>query len=77
MGRVLLAMLSDSAIDEYLEATDLEPLTPHTITDPEEFRSVLLETRAQGYALVDQELEEGFVRSRYPSETARRMSSQQ
>ena len=60
MGRVLLAMLSDSEIDEYLEATDLEPLTPHTITDPKEFRSMLLETRAEGYALVDQELEEGL-----------------
>ena len=60
MGRVLLAMLSDSEIDEYLEATALEPLTPHTITDPEEFRPVLLETRAEGYALVDQELEEGL-----------------
>jgi IclR family pca regulon transcriptional regulator len=62
MGRVLLAGLSDQEIDEYLEKTQLEQLTPHTITDPVELRKVIEVVRTDGYAVVDQELEEG-VRS--------------
>ena len=40
----------------------LPALTPHTITDPVSARTLLRETESYGYALVDQELEEG-VRS--------------
>jgi IclR family pca regulon transcriptional regulator len=62
MGRVLLAGLPPNDIDEFIARTSLEPLTPHTITDPERLRSTLEKVRADGYAMVDQELEEG-VRS--------------
>lgn len=62
MGRVLLAGCSDDELDAYIERTSLEKLTPHTITDPRRFRSIVLEARSEGFALVDQELEEG-VRS--------------
>jgi IclR family pca regulon transcriptional regulator len=62
MGRVLLAGLTDAQIDEYIAQTSLEQLTENTVTDPARFRSILMKVRAQGYALVDQELEEG-VRS--------------
>jgi IclR family transcriptional regulator, pca regulon regulatory protein len=62
MGRVLLAGLTDAEIDDYIERTELAELTKHTITDSSHFRAILMKTRAQGYALVDQELEEG-VRS--------------
>lgn len=62
MGRVLLSGLSDSQIDDYIERTRLEGLTPRTVTDPDELRSAIDEVRAKGFALVDQELEEG-VRS--------------
>lgn len=62
MGRVLLAGLSDSQVDEYLEQTAFEKLTSHTITDNAEFRAILDEVRSKGFSLVDQELEEG-VRS--------------
>ena len=62
MGRVLLAGLSTWDLDEYVAATVFEKLTPHTVTDPDEFRALIEKTRAEGYALVDQELEEG-VRS--------------
>jgi IclR family pca regulon transcriptional regulator len=62
MGRVLLSGLSDSQIDDYIELTRLERLTPRTVTDPDELRSAIDEVRAKGFALVDQELEEG-VRS--------------
>jgi IclR family pca regulon transcriptional regulator len=62
MGRVLLSGLPDSQIDDYIEQTRLERLTPHTITDPDEFRSAIGNVRVKGFALVDQELEVG-VRS--------------
>jgi IclR family pca regulon transcriptional regulator len=62
MGRVLLAGLADAEIDDYVSRTKLEKLTPNTVTDPARFRAILMKVRDQGYALVDQELEEG-VRS--------------
>jgi IclR family pca regulon transcriptional regulator len=59
---VLLAGLTDAQIDEYIASTRLEKLTVNTVTEPAKFRATLMKVRAQGYALVDQELEEG-VRS--------------
>ncbi|MDQ0934778.1 IclR family transcriptional regulator domain-containing protein [Streptomyces turgidiscabies] len=56
MGRVLLADLPQAA----RQAPDLASLTPHTVTDPAAFARVLAEVREQGYALVDEELEEGL-----------------
>lgn len=62
MGRVLLAGLDEDELETYIAATQFEKLTPHTVTDPDEFRSIISRIRSDGYALVDQELEEG-VRS--------------
>jgi IclR family pca regulon transcriptional regulator len=62
MGRVLLAGLGDGEIDRYLETAELTALTSRTVTDRDDLRSILLRVRQQGYALVDQELEDG-VRS--------------
>lgn len=62
MGRVLLAGLPQSDLDEYIAHTRLERLTPHTITNKKAFRAVIEKTREDGFVLVDQELEEG-VRS--------------
>lgn len=62
MGRVLLSGLSDDDLKEYVSRTTFEKLTPNTITDPRRFRSIVTEVRSAGFALVDQELEEG-VRS--------------
>jgi IclR family pca regulon transcriptional regulator len=60
-GRVQLAHLPDDRLDDYLARVRLEPRTSHTVTDPRVLRRRLLETRAQGWALVDQELEEGVT----------------
>ncbi|MFD9465556.1 IclR family transcriptional regulator C-terminal domain-containing protein [Streptomyces sp. NPDC060027] len=38
----------------------LSPLTPRTITDPERFRAELGRVRKAGYAMVDEELEQGL-----------------
>ncbi len=60
MGRVLLADKPPAWLDAYLAATTLLPLTPHTIADPASLRAELSRIRSQGWALVDQELEEGL-----------------
>jgi IclR family pca regulon transcriptional regulator len=60
MGRVLLAELPPEELEEYLDETPLEPLTERTVTDPEELRAILDQCRAQGWTLVDQELELGL-----------------
>ena len=62
MGRVMLADLPDAQIDAFLARAELTPLTSRTVTDPVALRALLLEVREQGWALVDQELEDG-VRS--------------
>lgn len=61
MGRVLLASLPPAELDRYLASHKLEPVLPKTITDVRAFRTELRKVRAQGYALVNQELEEGLV----------------
>lgn len=61
-GRVLLAHLSAQELDTFLAEAALEQLTDHTVTDPDKLRLLLEEVRTKGYALVDQEVEEG-VRS--------------
>ncbi|HEX2782228.1 MAG TPA: IclR family transcriptional regulator C-terminal domain-containing protein [Ilumatobacteraceae bacterium] len=60
MGRVLLAGLSDGQLDEFLDNLVISELTSQSITDVEALRSELLMVRSEGYALVDQELEEGI-----------------
>jgi IclR family pca regulon transcriptional regulator len=60
MGRVLLAGLPDDELERFLDETPLERFTDGTITDPNDLRLAVLETRDRGWALVDQELEVGL-----------------
>jgi IclR family pca regulon transcriptional regulator len=60
MGRVLLAGQSNDWIDSYLASTQLKPLTTRTIVDSAKLRAELLRIRTHGWALVDQELEDGL-----------------
>jgi IclR family pca regulon transcriptional regulator len=60
MGRVLLAQLSDTELDGFLERVELERHTPATITDKSELKQRILEARQQGYAIADQELDSGL-----------------
>ena len=62
MGRVLLAALDPEALDERLARMEIRSLTPTTVADVERLRRQLDRVRAQGWAAVDQELEQG-VRS--------------
>jgi IclR family transcriptional regulator, pca regulon regulatory protein len=60
MGRVLLAAQPAAARAEYLRTVELLPLTPFTITDPASLAVTLDAVAEQGFALLDQELEEGL-----------------
>jgi IclR family transcriptional regulator, pca regulon regulatory protein len=60
MGRVLLAGLSQDDLQRYLAEADLAPITGRTVTDPDRLREILRDVAKQGYAIVDQELEEGL-----------------
>jgi len=60
MGRVLLSGLDAADLDAYLAGVTIERLTPHTIRSVSSLRTELDRVRAQGWALVDQELEEGL-----------------
>lgn len=60
MGRVLLAYADPGWLEKYLASVTMEPLTRHTVTDPFELRSLLDRVRAEGFCIVDQELEEGL-----------------
>lgn len=61
LGRVLLAGLPDDRVAELLDQVEPKALLPRTITDRGELRAEIRRVREQGYALVDQELEEGLV----------------
>ena len=60
MGRVLLAGLPDHDLDAYLARVKLAPTTRRTITSPEQLRAAVERVRTQGWAIVDQELEDGL-----------------
>lgn len=60
MGRAVLAGLDDDARDDFLARAELLPLTPRTLTTTDALRAELVRVREQGYAFVDQELEEGL-----------------
>src|SRR3954462_1595005 len=60
MGRVLLANLPEEELEERLARVEFKPLTKRTVKDATALRKVLAGVRKQGYALTDQELEEGL-----------------
>ncbi len=60
MGRVLLAGLSEPQFDDYLQSTELLPLTPRTVTDKAQLRTAVAKTREQGYAWSDAEYDESI-----------------
>jgi len=59
LGRVLLAGQPDEWLEGYVANVELVRLTEHTITSRAALAEELEVIRAQGWAMVDQELEEG------------------
>lgn len=60
LGRVLLAALPEDQARALVEASDLSPRTQMSLTDPEAIMAELARVRAQGYAVIDQEVEMGL-----------------
>jgi IclR family pca regulon transcriptional regulator len=60
MGRVLLAHLPADELDAYFERVVLEERTAHTMTSKAGLRDELVKIRGSGWAVVDQELEDGL-----------------
>jgi IclR family transcriptional regulator, pca regulon regulatory protein len=60
-GRVLLAAQPQEMWPGIIQNIPLTPLTDRTVTDRQAFRRILEQTREQGWALVDQELEIGLA----------------
>ncbi|WP_241748400.1 IclR family transcriptional regulator C-terminal domain-containing protein [Streptomyces sp. M3] len=60
LGRVLLADLPPAALAPLLDHAELRPLAPHTLTHRTELEAALERACAEGYALVDEELEAGL-----------------
>jgi len=60
MGRVLLAGLPDDLRRAYLERAEIKPLTARAIDNAADLAAELDRVHGQGWALVDQELEEGL-----------------
>ena len=61
MGKVLLAGLPDPELEAYLRGATLTRYLPRTITKPDVLRSELQRVRQDGFAIADQELEEGLL----------------
>jgi IclR family pca regulon transcriptional regulator len=61
LGRVLLAGLPDDEVEARLRLSPPQRLTRRTVTDPAVLAERIREARAQGWCLLDQELEEGLV----------------
>ncbi|MHB9880376.1 IclR family transcriptional regulator domain-containing protein [Pacificimonas sp. ICDLI1SI03] len=60
MGRVLLAGVSSEKRAAYLARTELVALTEMTQTSPARLQAICDKVEEEGFALVDQELEEGL-----------------
>src|SRR5690606_6692708 len=57
---VLMADMSPRELDDYFANTERPALTRHTVTDETALRAILAEVKTLGYALIDQEVEEGL-----------------
>lgn len=58
-GKALLAALPAARRDSVLDRLELRPYTPHTIVDASALRRALEEIRERGYAIDDEEYDDG------------------
>ena len=71
MGRVMLAALPEPQARAQLSAAPLVARTRHTLTEPDAILAELARVRAEGYALIDQEVELGLRSIAVPLYNAR------
>lgn len=61
LGKLLLAGLDDEDLDARLDGVELSRPTAKSIADPEALRHELAKVRQQGWAVSDEELEDGLI----------------
>ena len=59
-GRVLLAFLPEPELEAYFARRAMARYTDQTVVDEAELRDILAEVRREGFAVVDQQLEQGL-----------------
>lgn len=59
-GRVLLAFLPEPELEAYFARRAMARYTEQTVVDEAELRDILADVRREGFAVVDQQLEEGL-----------------
>jgi DNA-binding IclR family transcriptional regulator len=60
VGKVLLSFFQEEALEDFLQRKGLPRRTANTITDPDAFREHLKIVRSHGYAMDDEENEQGI-----------------
>ncbi len=60
-GKMYLSTLNAAHLDTYLNAIDLKPQAPKTITDKQKLHDEIAQTREQGYSRDDEEFMEGMI----------------
>lgn len=65
-GRAILAFESDARVTDFLDRSDRPARTPRTLTGGEDLRAELERVRADGYAVVVDELDVGITVIGYP-----------
>jgi IclR family pca regulon transcriptional regulator len=66
MGRILLAGMEPAQRQEYFSRVSPTPLTPQTVTEPQQLARILDGVAKCGFAIVDQELENGLRSASVP-----------
>jgi IclR family pca regulon transcriptional regulator len=61
LGRVLLAELTDPALNNFLSHCKVKQYTDHTSTDIPQLITLIKQVKKQGYSIVDEELELGLT----------------
>lgn len=60
LGKTILAFLPEERVEEITAELEFSPITPKTITDPDELRTELAEIRDRGYGIDNEENIEGL-----------------
>lgn len=60
-GRVLLSSVGDTELEDYFTQLDPQALTPKTNIDTAKLKAIVLQTKQDGFAISDQEVELGLI----------------
>ena len=61
LGRVCLSHHNDVELDEYFSSAKFVAMTKKTVTDPSTLREIIKQTRADGFSIVNEEVELGLI----------------